>query len=122
MEIKRSTIKGAGKGLFAARQFRKRTRLGEYKGRRLTPEEYQRTRNDDYIWEIDLPGGKRAYIDARPVKRDNPLRYVNGARTRAQKRRVNVEAYQYAQRIWYRTTKDVKPGEEFLIDYGDEYF
>ena len=62
------------------------------------------------------------YIDAQNKKKSNWLRYVNGAKTKSQKRKINVEAYQYGEKVFYRTIKKIKEKEELIIDYGDEYW
>lgn len=120
MEVKcrvaKSTIRGAGKGLFAAEDIRKGTRIGQYCGKRT------RTypRNADYAFAIDNGRKTEHYIDAR--KSRCLLKYVNGARTRKQHRRVNLEAYQYKKNIYYRSTRNIKKGEELILDYGDDYW
>lgn len=121
ISIKKSKIRNAGNGAFATKDLPKNYYLGWYRGKKLTEEQYQKQENDDYIWEVN-DKNKIFYIDARPIKNNNKLRYVNGAKTKLQKKKVNVESYQYNKQIRYRTTKKVKSGDELLIDYGDEYF
>lgn len=119
--IKRSTIPKAGRGAFTNIYLRKGRTLGEYKGKRLSEKQYNSMKGDgSYVWEINdpsVPGGV-VYIDAKPVKKNNWLRYVNDSKDR----RVNVESYQYKKRMYYRTIKNVKPGAELFISYGDEYW
>lgn len=117
-----STIRGAGEGLFAAKDIRKGTRLGEYYGATLTEDEWERMDDEatDYIFEVDGPNRTRFYIDA--AASDCLMAKVNGAKTKRQRRLVNVEAYQYAQKIFFRATKDVPKGAELIVDYGDEYW
>ena len=92
--------------------------MGRYRGRVLTRKQYDRAKNDDYIWEVN----SNRFIDGlKPVK-GNPLRFVNGAATKAQMKKVNVEVYFKKGHVYYRTIKPVKKGKEFFIDYGDEYF
>ena len=52
----------------------------------------------DYIFEVDGPNRTRFYIDG--ATSDSLMAKVNGAKTKRQRRLVNVEAYQYAQRIF----------------------
>jgi len=47
---------------------------------------------------------------------------VNGAKTAAQRRRVNVVGVREKGQVWYITTRAVKEGAEFLIDYGPGYW
>jgi hypothetical protein len=46
------------------------------------------------------------------------MRYVTYARD---KREQNLIAFQYQGEIFYRTFRDVYPGEELMIWYEDEY-
>ena len=87
----------------------------------MNARQYDKVKNDDYIWSLEI-NRKEMFIDAKPIIKNNKLRYVNGAKTKAQKKKINVESYQYNKQIRYRTTKKVKEGQEFIIDYGDEYF
>jgi hypothetical protein len=120
LKVKTSTIPNAGKGLFATVDISKNTKLGEYKGKRLSEQQFQRTADTSYVWEVSARG-KNVYVDARRRVANNPLRYVNGAIFKRQKKKVNVEMYQYGQKVFYRTTKKVPAGTELIIDYGDEY-
>lgn len=119
LTIKQSTIKGAGLGVFAIQDIRKGTRLGEYCGKILSKEEYEDMQDNDrnYIFEVHRPNQSTFYIDGNCV-----LAKVNGVKTTRQKKRINVEAYQYAQCIYFRTTKEVPKGTELIIDYGNKYW
>lgn len=118
-------IPGAGQGAFAATRITKGSRVGEYSGQLLCQERYERLRNPAYVFEVRKKFEGRYYtfyIDAKDPRRSSELRYVNGARTPAQKRKINVEAYQYKEKIYYRATRTIRAGEELLIDYGDNYW
>lgn len=119
--IKQSTIRGAGKGLFTQKDIKKGTRLGEYKGKKVSEKRYLAMKDTSYCWEVDTSQGS-FYIDAKKVIKNNPLRYINGAMTKIQKKKVNVESYQYNKKIFYRTIRNIKAGTELIIDYGDEFF
>ena len=32
-----------------------------------------------------------------------------------------TQAFQFQQNIYFRTTRDIRPGQEVLVWYGDEY-
>jgi SET domain-containing protein len=119
--LKKSNITGAGKGVFAARDFKKGECLGVYLGKKLSEKKYNNTKDTSYVWELSDKNGNY-YIDAKNVTRNNKLRYINGAMNASQTKKVNVESYQYKGMIRYRTIKSVKQGAEFIIDYGDEYW
>merc|ERR1712146_66786 len=100
-------------------------KLGEYRGRILTQEQFDKLRDSSYVFEKQLRVGskmQKLYVDARAIKHSNWTRYVNGAKTEDQQKLVNTECYQYGGKLWYRTTKEVLPGQELIIDYGDEYW
>jgi SET domain-containing protein len=121
-EIRRSKIPGAGMGLFAKGSIPKGTTIGEYTGKR------RKTAPNDtdggYSFGVNVYDEgrfiRREYIDATNSK--GPMRFVNGAKTKAQQKKVNVYALQRGQRIYFRTHRPVAPSEELLIDYGESYW
>lgn len=115
--IKTSTIPNAGNGAFANIFIPKKTTLGYYKGKRLTKKQYDSLKDQSYVWELSSRSGP-VYIDGKNPKISNWLRFLNDSRDK----RENVEPYQYRGNIYYRTTKNIKPGEEMFISYGDEYW
>ena len=58
------------------------------------------------------------YIDGQDVSASNWMRYVNCARCDSEQ---NLVAFQYMGNIFYRTITPIKPFEELLVWYGDEY-
>jgi len=115
--IATSTIPNAGNGAFANIFLKKGTVLGNYKGKRLSKQQYDRLKDQSYVWELSSRYGP-IYIDGKNPKVSNWLRFLNDSRDR----RLNVEPYQYRGDIYYRTTKNIKPGTELFISYGDEYW
>lgn len=61
LQVKTSTIPNAGKGLFATVDIPKRTKLGEYKGKRLSEQQFQRTTDTSYVWKVSARG-KNVYV------------------------------------------------------------
>lgn len=121
VEVRESTIKGAGMGLFAKVDMPTGTRLpAPYRGRRLTWEQFRRLK--DPRWCYTLDEGRHWAVDGKQLKRGNPLRYVNGAKTPSQRRRVNVVGLKFDKQIWFVTASPVKKGAEFLISYGPGYW
>jgi hypothetical protein len=112
-----STIPNAGNGAFTNIFLKKGTVLGNYKGKRLSKDQYNRLRDQSYVWELSSRYGP-IYIDGKNPKVSNWLRFLNDSRDR----RVNVEPYQYRGNIYYRTTRNIRPEEELFISYGDEYW
>jgi hypothetical protein len=123
LEIKKSKIRNAGMGCFAKTTIPAGTLLGPYKGRYMDLKQRNRVLDGTYIWKIH----DNLFIDGKHFKKNNPLRYVNGAKTKVQKQNINCEVkfigpdYQNLN-IYYMTTKNILPGEELLICYGNKYF
>ena len=115
--IATSTIPNAGNGAFTNIFLPKGTTLAYYKGKRLTKDQYNRLRDQSYVWELSSRHGP-IYIDGKNPKLSNWLRFLNDSRDR----RLNVEPYQYGGNLYYRTTKNINPGSELFISYGDGYW
>jgi len=121
VEVRKSTIKGAGCGLFAAVSLAKNTLLPQpYRGKKLSYEQFKHVADCSYCFHVN--DARCPVIDGRLRTKNNPLRYVNGARTQGQKRMVNVAAIKRNGQIWYVTIQPVPCGCEFFIDYGPEYW
>jgi SET domain-containing protein len=100
-----------GLGLFATRLIKKRTRIAEYKGRRLNAEQAQRAENrgNRYLFEIN----SRWTIDGTP--RGNLARYANHSCN------PNAEPIIKSRRVFINARRDIRPGEEIVYDYGNDY-
>ena len=59
------------------------------------------------------------YINGKDERHANWMRYVNCSRVEEEQ---NMVAYQFHGHIFYRVYKVVKPGTEFLVWYGQEYW
>ena len=120
--IKQSKIPNAGKGVFAATNIKANTRLGEYSGRQFTRLRDMPILHRPYAFRVTIAkNGRRsaAYIDGKNKR--NIMGIVNGAKTKGQRRRINVKAYQYNSKIFYKSTKDIPEGEELIVSYGPTY-
>ena len=100
-----------GLGLFATRAINKRTRIAEYKGRLLNIKQSTKaeTRGNRYLYEIN----SRWTIDG--AARGNIARYFNHSCN------PNCESYNVKLRVFVRTLRNIKPGEELTYDYGRDY-
>lgn len=58
------------------------------------------------------------YVDGRIEEKANWLRFVNCARYDEEQ---NLEAFQCSGNIYYCTSRDINPGTELLIWYGNEF-
>jgi hypothetical protein len=116
VEIRPSTIPGAGQGLFALERIEAGVTVGEYTGDIVNSVfKALRLRNRDYLANTSNPA---ISIDAlrRP---EAMMRYVNH-HPREEKR--NVRFRDEGCRKFYETTRSVDPGEELLTNYGDLYW
>lgn len=100
-----------GLGLFATQEIPKRTRLMEYRGQMLDAKEAIRRENrgNRYLLEIN----SRWTIDG--TARSNTARYGNHSCN------PNAELYQRGLRMFVRTLRRIKPGEEITYHYGMDY-
>ena len=69
-------------------------------------------------FQIVKDGKTSHVINGYDPSKSNWLRYVNCARCENEQ---NLLAYQYHGEVYYRTYKEVDPGDELLVWYGDEY-
>lgn len=118
--VKRSTLPGAGRGLFTKKFIPKGTRIVEYKGRVTTWKEVNHDNgNNGYIYYV-----KRDHvIDARPYKKALG-KYANDARgiSRIKGLSNNAAYVEDGYRVYIEAVKDIPPGAEILVSYGNEYW
>jgi len=99
----------AGLGLFATRAYKKGERIIEYVGRVIPlAEEY--TSRSKYLFEVS----SRKTIDG--AARSNIARYINHSCI------PNCEPEIERGRVFIDAIKPIKVGEEFVYDYGEEYY
>lgn len=100
-----------GLGLFATRPIKKRARIAEYKGPLLGLKEAEQAENrgNRYLYEIN----RRWTVDGKG--RGNIARYFNHSCN------PNAESYTVGHRVFIRTLRNIKPGEEITYDYGTDY-
>lgn len=118
--IKRSTIPGAGKGLFTKIFIPKETLIVEYKGKVTT---WKNANHDD---------GKNAYIyyvnslhviDALNHQK-SPARFANDNKGpyKADSIKNNSQYVQSGKRVFIQSMKDIAAGSEILVGYGKGYW
>ena len=117
--LRMSSIPNAGLGIFARETIPIRTRMGPYGGTLVKGSADDFPNESEYLWQIKRDAGRTVwYIDGADVKRANWLRFVNCARSEEEQ---NLVAFQFRGRIYYRSYKVIRPGEELLVYYGDSY-
>jgi SET domain-containing protein len=110
-----------GLGLFATAPIKKGSFIVEYKGPRLTTAEADRleARGSKYMYQVN----DKWTIDGS--SRSNIARYANhSCRPNAESDTVRGKGGRNARggRVIIRAIKNIKPGEEIVYDYGDDYF
>lgn len=114
-EIRPSPIQGLG--AFATRSIAPGTRLIEYTGERLTPDEAEERypglpdgRHHTYLFAIEDDDDREVVIDA--AVGGNEARFINHSCA------PNCDAVVEHGRIWIDTIREVAPGEELAYDYA----
>ena len=113
--IRPSPIQGLG--AFATRSIAAGTRLIEYTGERLTPDEAEERypglpegRHQTYLFAIEDDDDREVVIDA--AVGGNEARFINHSCA------PNCDAVVEHGRIWIDTIREVAPGEELAYDYA----
>jgi SET domain-containing protein len=109
-EVRPSPIQG--QGVFAVRRIRKGTRILEYTGERITPEEADRRYDDDAVERPHtflFTVNKRTVIDG--AVHGNEARFINHSCD------PNCEAVDDDGRIFIEALRTIQPGEELTYDY-----
>ena len=119
LEVKPSTITGAGNGLFTKAFIPKGTRIVEYKGKVTTWDEARQDATNGYIYFL-----KPNYvIDAREFPKSLG-RYANDAKglVRTKNKWNNAQFIADGLRVCLCAIKDIQPGEEIFVSYGKSYW
>jgi SET domain-containing protein len=106
-----------GVGAFATRPIARGTRIVEYAGARLTPEEAHARYPDvpgeahhTFLFAIDGEDGEEVIVDAGVD--GNEARFINHSCD------PNCDAVVERGRIWIEAIRDIAPGEELAYDYA----
>jgi len=100
-----------GLGLFATRPIKKRSRIAEYTGRRLGIDAALKAEKSGnrYLYEVN----SKITIDG--ARHGNIARYFNHSCN------PNCDTFIRDKRVFIRTLRNIKPGEELTYDYGRDY-
>jgi len=119
--VKKSTLKGAGKGLFTTKAIPKGTRIVEYKGKIGTWKEASSGRSfNGYIYYVN----KDHVIDAKKTV-DALARYANDARGLSKIEGLNNNSKYVIDdnnRVYIEAVKNIDAGGEIFVGYGKEYW
>jgi SET domain-containing protein len=118
--VKRSTLKGAGKGLFTRQPIMKGTKIVEYKGKITTWKEVNDRKGlNGYIYYVN----RKHVIDAWSRKKAL-ARYANDAQGLIKTNGIrNNSTYETeGLRVYIVAAKNIPAGSEILVGYGKEYW
>nr|XP_023647020.1 zinc finger protein 431-like isoform X1 [Paramormyrops kingsleyae]XP_023647022.1 zinc finger protein 431-like isoform X1 [Paramormyrops kingsleyae] len=116
LEVRSSSIPGAGQGVFNQGQTVPRgVHYGPYEGEVTDREQ---AIDSGYSWVVYKGKQCETYIDARRESHSNWMRYVNCARDEEEQ---NLVAFQHKGNILYRCCKPIAPRQELLVWYGEDY-
>lgn len=120
VKVKRSTLPGAGRGLFAKVFIPRNTLIVEYKGRITTWKDAPLDDgNNGYIYYV-----KRNHVIDASRHRTALARYANDARglQRVKGLTNNAEYVEIGLKVFIKSTKDIPAGAEILVAYGKTYW
>ncbi|OYU97327.1 MAG: SET domain-containing protein-lysine N-methyltransferase [Bacteroidetes bacterium B1(2017)] len=124
LEIKKSGIPNAGKGLFAKALFKRGDRVIEYTGEEITWAQCKK-RNE----ELDGVGAYYFYVSNRKCidaqhRPDSLARYANDASgiVRIPGIRNNARFEVIKGKPYIIASRNIKPGDEVFVSYGKEYW
>ncbi len=119
--IKKSSLPGAGKGLFTTLLIPKGMRITEYKGEIVTLKEIEEMPDDrnGYVFYFN----SKYCIDAWKTKR-GVAHFANDANgiVRVEGVKNNSEYMTEKRRCYIEATRDIQPGSEVLVGYGGDYW
>jgi hypothetical protein len=118
--VRRSTLNGAGKGLFTTRAIPRGKKIVEYKGKVTTWKEVNEHAGfNAYIYYIN----RHHVIDAADT-REALARYANDAKgiVRTEGLRNNCTYRIEGLRVYIYSLLDIPAGSELLVGYGKEYW
>ncbi|MDO9375956.1 MAG: SET domain-containing protein [Ferruginibacter sp.] len=120
LEVKKSTIPGAGKGLFTKKPIAKGTYIIEYTGTITTWKDVDHDEGANvYIYYVN----RKHVIDASKNTK-SLARYANDARglQRPKGFRNNSQYVNDEDHIYIQALRDIPAGDEILVSYGKEYW
>lgn len=113
VEIKPSTIRGAGLGLFALEPIPSGVVVGEYTG-----DTAPFAIPGGYTVEVELDS---YYIDAYNYPRC-VMAMINDPKGSDNRKNVEFEIDRESKRVWIVSLRSIEKGEELFLDYGPWYW
>lgn len=114
-KIKKSSIKGAGKGLFTKVAIKEEETIGYYTGKIMSEEEFHR---EDRPFNAYVLWVCRTHIIDGEGEGSNYTRFINHS--------DEPNAFLVVSSRWktarFEALRDIEPGEEIFFDYGEDYW
>lgn len=122
LKVKKSTLPGAGKGLFTLNDIKKGQIVCEYEGEQITWAETEK-RNEKGIGGYVYYISQKVCIDAWHYKKTFG-RYANDAAglTRIQGVRNNSVYHEVKNKVYIKATRNIAAGSEIFVSYGRGYW
>uniref|UniRef100_A0A8C6XJP7 PR/SET domain 14 n=1 Tax=Naja naja TaxID=35670 RepID=A0A8C6XJP7_NAJNA len=115
--LKTVFIDGPQLGVFCTETILKGIRFGPFQGKVVNTSEIKTYDDNSLMWEIFEDGQLSHFIDGRGSS-GNWMSLVNCARFPEEQ---NLTALQCQDQIYYESCKEITPGQELLVWYGDCY-
>jgi SET domain-containing protein len=118
--IRRSTLKGAGKGLFTTTDIPRGRKIVEYKGKVSSWKEVDSHAGlNGYIYYVN----RNHVIDARPAKAAK-ARYANDAKGIVRTEGIvnNCTYVIEGRKVYIKSMRHIAAGSEIFVGYGKEYW
>ncbi|XP_026544621.1 PR domain zinc finger protein 14 [Notechis scutatus] len=115
--LKTVFIDGPQLGIFCTETILKGIRFGPFQGKVVNTSEIKTYDDNSLMWEIFEDGQLSHFIDGRGSS-GNWMSLVNCARFPEEQ---NLTALQCQDQIYYESCKEITPGQELLVWYGDCY-
>lgn len=118
--VKRSTLKGAGKGLFTRKDIPRGRKIVEYKGRISTWKEVDNHKGfNGYIYYVT----RSHVIDARRAK-EALARYANDAKGLSKTDGITNNCTYIIEglKVYIKAMRNIPAGSELFVGYGKEYW
>ena len=118
--VKRSTLRGAGKGLFTTMDIPRGRKIVEYKGKVTRWKDVDSNEGTNgYIYYVN----RNHVIDARPAK-DAVARYANDARGLVGSEGISTNCTYIIEgrHVYIQAMRPIPAGSEILVGYGKEYW
>ena len=114
-EVRRSTIEGAGKGLFTNVAIRTDDTIGYYTGEVIDEDEFNRSDRPFSAYALWV---SRSHIIIGEGPKANHTRFINHS--------DEPNAFLVVSTRWktarFEALRDIQAGEEIFFDYGEDYW